>query len=93
MNEHLGIFDCFIDIEANGDNQRKRMQAPRFMIEQQFTSLLQQAAQASNPVKVKLSRMAQVYDEFGSQVYENGEPLMRELYIVFTNSAYEDCEK
>ena len=92
MGEQFETFDCMIDIEENGNKQRQRMQAPRIMIQQQFTSLVQQAAQANHPVKVRLSRMSQVYDEFGALAYENGKPLERELYISFSNSACGDCE-
>lgn len=87
MNEHFEVFDCIIDIEENGNNQRQRMQAPRIMIRQQFMGLVQQAAQANYPVKVRLSRMSQVYDEFGAPAYEDGKQLERELYIMFSNNA------
>lgn len=93
MGGHLETFDCMIDVESNGSNQRQRMQAPRIMIEQQFISLMHQASQASHPVKVRLSRMAKVYDKFGSPVFENGKHLERELYIVFANNAYGNCEE
>ena len=93
INGQLEMFDCLIEIEANGDNKRQRMQAPRIMIEQQFASLVQQATQTNDPVRIRLSRMAQIYDEFGSLVYENEKPLERELYIVFTNNAYGNCEE
>ena len=93
MGEQFETFDCMIDIEENGNKQRQRMQAPRIMIQQQFMSLVQQAAQANHPVRVRLSRMSQVYDEFGAPAYEDEKPLEREFYIDFSNNAWGNHEE
>lgn len=90
MSEQLEVFDCMIDIEANGNKQRKRMQAPRVMIEQQFLGVCQEIAQMNTPAMVKLSRVAKCYSEWNNDVIE------REIYISFKNTAYcdeyGDCE-
>ena len=82
IDERFETFECMIDIETNGNKQRQRIQAPRIMIEQQFMSLVQQAVQADRPVKVILSRMVPVYDEFNDKWIEI------ENYIAFENNMY-----
>lgn len=81
MNGQLEMFDCFIDIEVSGDCQRRRMQAPRIMIEQQFLSACQEIAQMNAPAKIKLSRTAQCSNDWSDKIVE------REVYIMFRNNA------
>lgn len=82
MGEQMEVFNCVFDIESGGAHQRQSMKAPRIMIEQQFMQLVQQAAQDSNPVKIKLSRMAECSSWWDDKT------IKREVYIVFTNNAY-----
>ena len=82
MGEQLEVFDCMIDIEANGNKQRKRMQAPRVMIEQQFLGVCQEIAQMSTPATARLSRVAKCYSDWSDDIVE------REVYILFENNAY-----
>lgn len=84
IGEQLEIFDCMIDIETDGNVQRRRMQAPRIMIEQQFLGVCQEIAQMSTPAMVKLSRIAKCYSDWSDDIVE------REVYILFENNAYCD---
>ncbi len=76
------IFDCVIDIEANGNKQRNRMQAPRIIIEQQFLGVCQEIAQMNTPATVRLSRIAKCYNNWTGDIVE------REVYILFENDAW-----
>lgn len=84
FGESFDFYDCAFKIELVDGIQQNNIQAPRIMIEQQFMSLVQQAAQSSLPVKIILSRIVPVYDEF------NGEWIEREVSISFSNSACEE---
>jgi len=81
INEQLETFDCFIDIETNGDKQRQRIQAPRIMIEQQFLSMCKKISQMSVPAKIKLSRIAECSNGWSDDIVK------REVYIVYRNNA------
>jgi len=81
MDEKFEAFDCTIDIEANGNRQRNRIQAPRIMIEQQFSGVCQEIAQMNTPATAKLSRIAKCYSDLNDNVVE------REVYILFENDA------
>ena len=58
------------------------MQAPRMLIEQQFLQLIQQAANLQTPIKVKMSRIEQIYDNFDQKMVD------RENSVSFMNNAY-----
>lgn len=81
MGDKLEVFDCMIDVEINGNKQRQRMQAPRIMIEQQFSGICQEIARMNAPATAKLSRIAKCYSEWNDNVVE------REVYILFENNA------
>lgn len=87
MFEKMEIFDCVFTIESNGNIQKQKMRAPRFIIEQQFLQLVQQAAQSNSPTKIKLSRDYRVHDLFNDKMID------RENFIVFTNNAHGDYEE
>jgi hypothetical protein len=76
------LYDVIFEI-TEGDNVRKQqMQAPRIIIEQQFLQLMQQAANVQIPVKIKLSRAEQIYDNFDQKFIE------QENSITFMNNVY-----
>jgi hypothetical protein len=76
------LYDVIFEI-TEGDNVRKQqMQAPRIIIEQQFLQLMQQAANVQIPVKIKLSRTEQIYDNFDQKFIE------QENNITFMNNTY-----
>ena len=86
MFNHFQMFDDLYDVIfeiTEGDNVRKQqMQAPRIIIEQQFLQLMQQAANVQIPVKIKLSRAEQIYDNFDQKFIE------QENSITFMNNVY-----
>ena len=86
MFNHFQMFDDLYDVIfeiTEGDNVRKQqMQAPRIIIEQQFLQLMQQAANVQIPVKIKLSRTEQIYDNFDQKFIE------QENNITFMNNTY-----
>ena len=85
INEQFEVFDCLLEIEIDGKVKIQRMNAPRIMIEQQFKSLMQQAANDTSPIKVRISRKAPIWNQFEDKWIE------REFDIIFTNNAYENC--
>jgi len=60
----VDVFECWLEIEQDGRMSRQRMVAPRFVIEQQFMALVQQAASVASPVRIKMLRWDTVWDEF-----------------------------
>ena len=86
MFQHFQMFDDLYDVIleiTEGNNIRKQqMQAPRIIIEQQFLQLMQQAANVQIPVKIKLKRIEQVYDNFDQKFVD------RENSITFMNNTY-----
>ena len=86
MFNHFQMFDDLYDVIfeiTEEDNVRKQqMQAPQIIIEQQFLQLMQQAANVQIPVKIKLSRTEQIYDNFDQKFIE------QENSITFMNNAY-----
>lgn len=82
IHEQFEVFSCIIEIETDNKVQKQNIQQPRIMLEQNFASLIQQAANTSSPTKVKISRVIPVYDCFNSKWIE------REIDIVFKNNAY-----
>ena len=86
MFNHFQMFDDLYDVIfeiTEGDSVRKQqMQAPQIIIEQQFLQLMQQAANVQIPVKIKLSRTEQIYDNFDQKFIE------QENSITFMNNAY-----
>ena len=86
MFNHFQMFDDLYDVIfeiTEGDNVRKQqMQAPQIIIEQQFFHFMQQAANIKIPVKIKLSRTEQIYDNFDQKFID------QENSITFMNNAY-----
>lgn len=86
MFQHFQMFDDLYDVIfeiTEGNNIRKQqMQAPRIIIEQQFLQFMQQAANVQIPVKIKLSRTEQIYNNFDQKFID------KENSITFMNNAY-----
>lgn len=82
IREQMEVFECTFDIEVEDRTQHQTVQAPRAALEQQFLSLVQQAAQSSKPVKVKMSRKVPIYDNFDKKWIE------RENSVAFANNTY-----
>ena len=82
INESIEIYACTFEVEQNNQSQRTLIEAPRIMLEQQFISLVQQAAKSNSPIKIKMSRQCPIYNEFDNEWTEI------ENNIVFENNAY-----
>lgn len=87
LNERMQVFTVSILIDINGRVQHQSMQAPRMMIEQQFTSFVQQAAQSNEPIKITMSIKYPLYDEWHDKWQEG------ESSIVFSNNAYKNKDE
>ena len=85
LNEAFGaIYDCLIEVEVTGQIQKQMIQAPRMVIQQQFLQLVQQAANDSRSVRIKISGQVECCNEW------TGEVKMRDSSIEFMNKRYVD---
>lgn len=85
MFNKMNIFRVVFDIEIDGKTQRQIIEAPQFMIEQQFLSYVEQAANATlNPVKIKMSRSVPIWNQMENRWVN------QENSVIFTNSAYKN---
>lgn len=85
MFNKMNIFRVVFDIEIDGKTQRQIIEAPQFMIEQQFLSYVEQAANATlNPVKIKMSRSVPIWNQIENRWVN------QENSVIFTNSAYKN---
>ena len=82
MFQPFELFDVTFEITEGNNIRNQRMQAPRMLIEQQFLQLIQQAANLQTPIKVKMSRIEQIYDNFDQKMVD------REISVSFMNNAY-----
>ena len=64
--------------------QQQIVEASRIVLEQEFTRLVNEAANSLLPAKVKMSRKVPIYDPFDKQIIE------RENSLVFTNKAWNE---
>lgn len=79
------IYECTYEIQTPAQIQRQTMQAPRIMHERRFISLVEQAARAPSPIKIKVSRAEPYYDKY------KGGWIEQEYSIVYSNFAYMDA--
>lgn len=82
----LETFDCIIEIQVNSQKQIQNISAPQFIIMQQFIGLVNEAMHSSSPVRVKMSRKVQCYDEWEDRQFN------QENSIEFKNKAYLSSE-
>lgn len=82
IQDQFEIFTCVLEITTTQSTTRQVMDAPRIMIERQFISLIYEAAQSENPVKVMLSRVIPIYSQFDQKWLD------RECSIAFGNQAF-----
>lgn len=81
----MGVYDCILEVNQGDKTTKQHMQAPRFMIEQQFASLVNQAAGVKQPIKVKISRTEPIWNEFEQKQTDV------EYSAAFMNNAW--CER
>lgn len=86
-NSQMEVFAVEFEIEMNNKIQRQSMQAPRFILEQQFVSLVQQAYKSHIPVRVKMSMVVPIWIQFENKWVD------RERSVEFVNKAWQDMSK
>lgn len=84
INNQMEVFAVTLEVEMNGKIQRQTMQAPRFVLEQQFVSLVQQAYESRVPVRVKMSMNVPIWIQFENRWVE------REHSVEFANQAWQN---
>lgn len=87
FQEQFETYACQLEIEVDGHIQRQTIEAPRMFIEQQFLSLVGQAASSAQPVRIRLSRTEQIWSQYDQR------HLPQEYDLEFTNNAYEYAHK
>lgn len=87
MHDEMELFICTFEVIINNDKRQDTVRAPRIMLEHRFKSMMYEAANSSMPIKIKISRMVPVYNQFDDEWIE------REHSIVFANNAYTDVHK
>jgi hypothetical protein len=80
----MEVFDATFEVEMNGKIQKQNIQAPRFVLEQQFVALVQQAYESRVPVRVKMGVVVSIWIQFEDRWVD------RENSIEFTNKAWQD---
>ena len=80
----IELFVCTFEIDDGRQKQTQTIKAPRFALEQQFISYVQQISQIKEPVKVKMYRIVQIYDNFDKKWVD------REISVAFANKSYEE---
>ena len=82
LHQQMEIYTCLLEVEQNGNLQSRTIDAPRIMLEQQFMNLVQQASNANNPIKIKMSRQVPTYNNYDDKW------INLEHHLVFENNAY-----
>lgn len=82
LHDRFEIFDVDFEITTQNGIRVSSVTAPRMMLEQQFLSLVREAATILEPVKVKMKRTIPIYSQFDNCWYD------RECSVEFTNYAY-----
>lgn len=82
MREKMEVFVCLFEVKVEDQVQKRTLEAPRIMLEQEFMSLVNEAANSNLPISIKMSRKVPIFDQFDQRWIE------RENSIVFTNEAY-----
>jgi hypothetical protein len=86
MRINFGLDTFLVDftIEMGTNIQKQTIEAPRFMIEQQFLGYVQQIANDSRPIRVSMSRDDRIWDNFENKWRDF------EHKISFCNKAWEN---
>lgn len=82
IKDQMEIFKVELTIVVQDRVQKQYMEAPRIMIENQFTSLVEQAIRSNQPVKLELRREEPVQDD------KTGEWTTKEYKIEYANNAW-----
>lgn len=83
--EDIAIEECIIEIKIGNTIQKQKIRAIPDIIQMQFEQLLQQAANAQQPIKIKLIKEENIWNQFEKQFKT------LENYIQFANKIYMDA--
>lgn len=75
-------YRCKIEITTQDGTNEQIIEAPRIMLEHQIKALLSDVMYFTKPAKIKISRMAPIYNEFEGCIVEV------EYAIEFENNAW-----
>jgi len=78
----MQVYSVSVEIFDGINRQFNQMQAPRLVIQNDFLSLVQQAANTLSPIRIIMSRSVPIWDNF-----ENRQRTI-ENKIVFKNNAF-----
>lgn len=87
FQQQFETYRCEIEIEADGQFQYQTIEAPRMFLQHQFLSLVQQAAQSYQPVRITMRRTESVWDQYSHR------QIQQEYTMEFSNNAYERMQK
>ncbi len=82
LHEEFEIFNVSIEITTQSGTRTSTMSAPRMILEQQFLSLVQEAAGSPEPVKIEIKTNSPIFSSFDNSWHD------RECGIEFVNHAY-----
>lgn len=80
-------FECTLDIYEKDSHRTMQLNQPCTFIQSQFINLMQQAGQTGVPVKIKLSRIDKIWDQFEQRFVD------RDNSITFKNNAWRDAHR
>lgn len=82
--ERASPFSVMFEVTVGDKLDAYIREAPRMVLEHEFTALVEQAARYPKPVKVRMSRKVPIYDPFDKTTIE------RVNSIEFTNKAWNE---
>lgn len=98
FNDITKMYDVYIQIHKPTDAvrtyQQQTLSAPRFVIEQQFISLVEQAIYASVPIKVTMRRIEREWNQYEGKMtdMEYSMEFSNNSYIAFYPDEFEEKE-
>jgi hypothetical protein len=82
--ERASPYEVMFEVTVGDKVDVRIMEAPRIVLEHEFTQLVEQAARYTKPVKVRMSRKVPIYDPLDKTTIE------REHSVEFTNKAWNE---
>ena len=84
MYGRLESFLVYFTIEIGNNTQTKAIEAPRIMLEQQFINYVQQAYNNPNPIRITMSRIDKIWNQFENKLMDV------DCKVIYFNSAWEN---
>ena len=78
---------CTVEVHTGNHVQRGQMNAPKMMLQAEFTQLMGMASRSPSPMKVKIIMEKEIWDQF-TQTHKT-----LENFIEFRNNAWERAYK